>query len=123
MKILLDTHIFLWAISNPALLSNKRVQMLQNLTNTIFVSSMSAAEISLKASIGKLEFDYNIEEIIEKSGFEELKYGIKEAKALKTLPFHHKDPFDRMLITQAQANDIYLMSDDRKFEMYDVKLV
>lgn len=123
MKILLDTHIFLWAISNPTMLSNKRIQMLQNLANTIFVSSISIAEIALKSSIGKLKFDHDVEELIEKSGFEELKYSIKEAKLLKSLPFHHKDPFDRMLITQALANDIHLMSNDGKFDMYGVKLV
>lgn len=123
MKIILDTHLFLWAISNPSLLTRKRVQMLQNLSNTIFISSISVAEIAIKSSIGKLEFDYDIEKLIQKSGFEELKFSINEAKLLQKLPFHHKDPFDRMLIAQALKNDIYLMSDDEKFKLYDVRLI
>lgn len=123
MKVLLDTHILLWAISNPALLSQKRVQTLQNLSNTIFVSSISVAEIAIKTFLGKLHVDFDIENIINESGFEELRFSIKEAKLLQKLPFYHKDPFDRMLICQALSNDIYLMSDDSKFCDYNVNLV
>ena len=123
MKIILDTHIFLWAVSEPEMFDEKRLFELESLANTIYVSSISVAEIMIKASIGKLAVDFNPVEIALESGFELLDFTGNDALLLKDLPFHHKDPFDRMLITQSIANRYPLMSDDSKLSRYDCRLI
>lgn len=122
MKILIDTHIFLWAISDNPKLSKKNIQALQTLTNTIYVSSISITELMIKASIGKLQVDFDPIKIVKESGFELLDYSAEDSIYLKTLPFHHKDPFDRMLISQAINRKIKIMTEDSKFSKYHCKL-
>lgn len=123
MKIIIDTHIFLWAISEPEKLNKKYKQALETLSNTIYVSSVSIAELMIKSSIGKIEIDFNPIEIAQESGFEQLDFSSEDALLLKEMPFHHKDPFDRMLISQAINRKFYLMSDDSKFKQYGCRLV
>lgn len=123
MKIIIDTHIFLWAISGSDKLSEKRLHELSTLSNTIYISSISITEIMIKASLGKLEVDFDPVAVAVESGFELLDFSAEDALALKELPFHHRDPFDRMLISQSLNRKIPLMSDDRKFAMYDCKVV
>lgn len=123
MKIILDTHIFLWALSEPGRLSKKKLFEIEALSNVIYVSSISIAEIMIKSSLGKLEVNFDPIEMVEKSGFSLMDFTAKDASLLKDLPFHHKDPFDRMLICQSKANKIHIMSDDDKFAMYDCKVI
>ena len=123
MKILIDTHIFLWSISNPKKMSTLKRKQIESLANTIYVSSISITEIMIKASIGKLKVDYNPVAIAEESGFELLDWKANDALILKDLPFHHKDPFDRMLISQSITNSIPIMTDDEKFEKYNCVLL
>ena len=123
MKIILDTHIFLWALSDPMKIDKSRRDQIEMLSNTIYISSISVTEIMIKSSIGKLTIDFDVLEMIEKSGFEQLDFSAKDALGLKYMPFHHRDPFDRMLISQAQANNFFIMSDDSKFSKYDCKLL
>lgn len=123
MDILIDTHIFLWALAQPERLSEQQLTCLQAPYNTVYTSAITVAELSLKASIGKLEMVFDPIEMNEKTGFESLDFTAKDAILLKDLPFHHKDPFDRMLIAQSLQNDIPLMTNDHKFRSYDCKLV
>ncbi len=123
MKIIIDTHIFLWALADPDKIEKKRLKQLKLLSNTIYVSSITVTELMIKSSIGKLNIDFNVIEMIEKSGFEQLDFTADDALGLKEMPFHHKDPFDRMLIAQAQANNYYIMSEDSKFSNYECKLI
>ena len=123
MNIIIDTHIFLWALSNPSRLNKHHLKELETPANTIWLSSVSVTEIMIKASIGKLICDFDVVEIAEKSGFELLDYSARDALSLKELPFHHKDPFDRMLIAQSIANNFTIMSDDQKFIHYDCQLI
>ncbi len=123
MKIIIDTHIFLWAISEPEKLNKKYRQALETLSNTIYVSSISITELMIKSSIGKIEIDFNPIDIAQKSGFELLDFSSEDALLLQEMPFHHKDPFDRMLISQAINRKFHLMSDDSKFKEYDCRLV
>lgn len=123
MKIILDTHIFLWAISTPGKIDPVRRAEIQTLANTVYVSSISIAEIMIKSSLNKLVISFNPVEMVEKSGFEFLDFRSLDAVLLKEMPFHHKDPFDRMLIAQSIANKFHIMSDDRKFQLYDCKLI
>ena len=115
IKIFLDTHMFLWAISAPEKISKDRRIDIQLLSNTVFLSSIIIAELMIKDSIGKIAINFDPVEIAEKSGFEFLEFSARDAVLLKDLPFHHKDPFDRMLIVQSISRNIPIMTDDQKF--------
>ena len=123
MKIIIDTHIFLWALSEPHKLSPTHKKELQAKYNQIFVSSITVAELMIKSSLGKLNINFDPKQMINEIGFEHIDFSASDAMLLKTMPFHHKDLFDRMLIAQSQAHDFYLMSQDNKFTLYDCKLI
>lgn len=123
MKIILDTHIFLWVLATPEKLSQDRQIEIEIQSNRVFVSAISIAEIMLKASIGKLTIDFNPVKMAEKSGFDLLDFSGEDALLLKDLPFHHKDPFDRMLIVQSISNKFKIMTDDVKFQKYNCELM
>ncbi len=122
MNIIIDTHIYLWAISNPENLKNHQRSELETLTNTIYLSAISVAELMIKSSIGKLEITFDPVAIADETGFQTLSFSTEDALLLKEMPFHHKDPFDRMLIAQALSNNYAIMTDDSKFSFYDCKL-
>jgi len=123
VRILIDTHIFLWALSEPGRLSEKRRYELETPSNLILVSAVSIAELMIKASVGRIKVEFDALEMIGKTGFEELPFRCEEAALLKDLPFHHRDPFDRMLIAQAMAKRVPIMTDDEKFRYYDCRLM
>ena len=121
LKIILDTYIFLWALSDPGRLTPDYLVEIETLANSIYISSISIAEIMIKSSLHKLEAPFDPIEMIEKSGFELLDFSANDAVLLKDMPFHHRDPFDRMLIAQSIANKYHIMSDDAKFKLYNCK--
>ena len=123
MKIILDTHILIWAITSPSKISKLKRKEIEFLGNTIYLSSISVAELMIKSSIGKLKIDFNPVEIAKESGFELLDFSAEDALQLKDLPFHHKDPFDRMLIAQSITNNFPIITNDDKFDKYDCKLI
>ncbi|VAW78622.1 hypothetical protein MNBD_GAMMA14-2486 [hydrothermal vent metagenome] len=123
MNILIDTHIFLWAISNPDHLKSHHKAELETRANTVYLSAISVAELMIKSSIGKLEVNFDPVAIAMETGFQLLSFSGDDALQLRELPFHHKDPFDRMLITQALSNDYAIITDDAKFSLYDCKLI
>ena len=123
MKLLLDTHIFLWALSEPNRLSQKQVIAMEDPTNTVYVSSISITEIAIKASLGKLELVFDPLDAAEKSGFEMLDFSAKDALILTGLPFHHRDPFDRMLITQAISRKLIIATQDSIIDRYDCQIL
>ena len=123
MKIIVDTHIFLWSINEPSKLNKKYRQEIETLSNIIYVSAITITELMIKSSIGKLDINFDPIAITEESGFELLDYSAKDALALKELPFHHKDPFDRMLISQAINRKFAFMTDDRMIAKYNCRLV
>jgi PIN domain nuclease of toxin-antitoxin system len=123
MNIIIDTHIFLWALSNPDRLGDQKRAAVEDLSNTVYVSAVSVAELMIKGSIGKLQIDFNPVELAEESGFTLLDFSAEAALLLKEMPFHHKDPFDRMLIAQSLANDFPLMTEDPKIAMYDCQVI
>ena len=96
---------------------------LQDRENTLYLSSMSIAEMMIKKSIGHLELEFDMFKMIEEMGLEVLDFDGKSALQLGALPFHHRDPFDRMIISQAITNGYRLMSEDQKFKMYDCNLI
>ncbi len=122
MNIIIDTHIFLWLLSDPKKIESK-TSLLENTDNNIYLSSMSIAEIMIKHSIGKLNFNFDALYLAKQMGVEILSFKGTDAIYLRVLPLHHKDPFDRMIIAQALANDYFIMTVDNKFSIYDCKLL
>lgn len=123
MKILIDTHIFLWMLSYPEKLNKKRRYELESPANEVFLSAISIAELTIKSSIGKIRIDFDPLEMAEKMQIDLLPFSGVHALALGQLPFHHKDPFDRMIIAQALLDKLFLMSDDSKFSSYKCNII
>jgi PIN domain nuclease of toxin-antitoxin system len=123
MKILLDSHALLWSLSDPDKLSGERLDEIQNLSNTIYVSSVAIAELMIKHSLGKLEVHADLVKSSEEAGFEMLDFDAASALRLGKLPFHHRDPFDRMLICQGLESDIPIMTDDPQFPPYGCRII
>lgn len=124
MNILIDTHVFLWALLEPERLSDAAVAVLQSSANTLFFSAASSWEIAIKWSKGgiilpKPPQDFVIGRLIE-TGTRLLPISVNESLNVADLPFHHKDPFDRLLIAQAKSNGLRLFSGDPVFNKYDV---
>lgn len=122
MNFLLDTHILLWFLENDSRLSEIIREAIASPKNLVFVSSVSAWEISIKQSIGKLTAPYNLEEALRFSRFEVLSVTLAHGVKVANLPMYHKDPFDRMLITQALVEDLTIITVDTKFKLYNVSL-
>ncbi|TKB25016.1 type II toxin-antitoxin system VapC family toxin [Desulfopila sp. IMCC35006] len=123
MKIIIDTHIFLWALASPSKIETQKLNILESPTNIIYVSSITIAEIMIKASIGKLQINFDPVDLAKQSGFELLDFSGQDALQLKDLPFHHRDPFDRMLISQSLTLKYPLMTDDVKIKLYECKVI
>jgi PIN domain nuclease of toxin-antitoxin system len=124
MKLLLDTHTFIWFImGSPNLSATARV-LIEDVTNEKSLSVVSIWEIAIKLSIGKLTlaapFDVLIPQQISLNGFELLNIEIDHAAVVATLPFHHRDPFDRLLIAQAMVEKMPIVSIDAAFAVYPV---
>ena len=124
---LLDTQAIIWLLSEPDKLSNKAKQIIQNPNNPLYYSLLSMNEIAIKASIGKLIIDDNGQDIFEKllaqKNIVKLDMTWDTIKILQNLPFYHKDPFDRMLISHAIANDLAFISSDGHCASYDLMVV
>lgn len=114
-KILIDTHILIWWLSEPAKLKKDHYDLITDSENTIFVSVASFFEIGIKEKIGKLEFNGNFETILKSNGFESLPITLKHLETLRKTEFTHKDPFDMVLIAQAISENIELISCNSKF--------
>ena len=123
MKILLDTHIFLWMLTSPERLNDKRRYELETPGNEVFLSAMSIAELMIKHTIGKIHVEFDPLEMAEQMRIEILSFSGDHAMFLGKMPLHHKDPFDRVIIAQAIVNRLPLMSDDPKFPAYNCKII
>jgi PIN domain nuclease of toxin-antitoxin system len=123
MKIIIDTHIFLWSLSDPSRIAEQKVRELELPTNIIYVSSITIAELMIKASIGKLQINFDPVDLALQSGFELLDFSGRDALPLKNLPFHHRDPFDRMLISQSIVTKYPLMTNDSNIKLYECQVI
>ena len=123
MKILLDTHIFLWMLTSPERLNGKRRYELETPANEVFLSAMSVAELMIKHTIGKIHVEFDPLDMAKQMRIDILSFSGDHAMFLGKMPLHHKDPFDRMIIAQAIVNRLPLMSDDPKFSAYNCKII
>jgi PIN domain nuclease of toxin-antitoxin system len=124
MKLLLDTHTFLWFIMGNFSLSADARALIEDPANEKFLSVASLWEIAIKVSVGKLglsaPFNTLIPQQLSANGFELLRLEINHAAALIGLPFHHRDPFDRLLIAQAMVEQVQIVSLDLAFDAYPI---
>ncbi len=123
MNLLLDTHILIWALENNSQLTGNVRDIIIDGKNLVFVSSVSAWEISIKKSIGKLQAPDNLMEEIKQHRFTPLDINFKHSQLAGQLPYIHKDPFDRMLIAQAIIEKLILVTKDSFIPQYDVKVL
>jgi PIN domain nuclease of toxin-antitoxin system len=126
MNYLIDTHILIWHAENSPRLSPKFAKILNNSSNNIVVSYVSLWEIAIKQSLGKLEISMTLSELenyLQQNLFTLLQTSVEQLERLQVLPFHHNDPFDRLLIAQAQEEDLIIITEDGNFKYYQVNLL
>ena len=121
MKYLLDTHILLWSASEPGKLSKAAQKLIGNLEHSLYFSAVSLWEIAIKNGLGRADFSVDpaaLRRGLLDNGYEELSISGQHAVAVNNLPNLHKDPFDRMLIAQAQLEGITLLTADEAVTQY-----
>jgi PIN domain nuclease of toxin-antitoxin system len=127
MRLLLDTHAFLWWVSADRRLSRRARGAIANARNQCLVSVASGWEIAIKVSLGKLRIDAALDRFLPEqlaaNGFQALAIELKHAARVARLPFHHRDPFDRLLVAQAVEEELSIVTSDPVFAHYGVKRV
>ncbi|MBI2376234.1 MAG: type II toxin-antitoxin system VapC family toxin [Deltaproteobacteria bacterium] len=123
MKLLLDTHALIWALEGGERLSSTARAAIEDSSNEILVSVVSAWEIAIKRSLGRLDVPDDLADAVDDAGFTRLSLRFEDANRLVTLPFHHRDPFDRMLIAQALELGIPIVSRDGRFAAYSIQAI
>jgi PIN domain nuclease of toxin-antitoxin system len=123
VRLLLDTHVFLWASSEPEKLAARVRQALMSDGNDVIISAATAWEIAIKCAAGRMDFPLPFwDRQIADLGLEQLPITAAHALEAGALPPHHSDPFDRMLVAQARLEGLILVSSDKQIQHYDVPL-
>jgi PIN domain nuclease of toxin-antitoxin system len=124
MRLLLDTHTFLWFIDGNANLSTSTRALIEDMANEVFLSVASLWEMAIKVSLRKLQLEHPFEilmpEQLSLNGIELLGITVSHVANVAVLPFHHRDPFDRLLIAQSLAERMPIVSRDPAFDSYPV---
>ena len=127
MRVLLDTHAFLWWVEGTPLVGRRARAAVSDSENEVLVSIASCWELAIKLSLGKLRviqsLDRFIPEQLRLNGFSLLDIRLSHALRVADLPFHHRDPFDRLLVAQALEDDLTIVSADRVFRQYGVNVL
>jgi PIN domain nuclease of toxin-antitoxin system len=126
MQYLIDTHTFIWFVNGDDSLSAKSKKIIANTDNKCYLSIASVWEIAIKISLKKLSlkssFD-KLSEILSENEIELLPVSLQHIQQLINLPFHHRDPFDRIIIAQSKVEKLVLISKDEAFADYDIKTI
>lgn len=122
MKILLDTHILLWFLTDDERLSTAQIDLIEDRQNELFFSMGSLWEIAIKAGLLKLSVPSPIDQLVP-AEVQLIDIKIVHLEAYQRLPLIHKDPFDRLLIAQSVVEELWLLTDDRKFDQYAIRLL
>lgn len=127
MKLLLDTHAFLWWVEGAPAFGRRAKAEVANPDNEVFLSAASCWELGIKLSLGKLRLarslDRFIPEQLARNGFVLSGVELRHVVRVADLPFHHRDPFDRLLVAQALLDELAIVSADRVFRKYGVTVV
>ena len=127
MKLLLDTHTFIWWDNDPARLSQQVLELCHDQTNILILSVVTVWEMQIKSQLGKLALNLSLFELVQTqqttNDIQLLPVTLEHVLAIDDLPLHHKDPFDRLLIAQANIEGAILLSKDAAFSLYSVQVV
>ncbi|MGH8718649.1 MAG: type II toxin-antitoxin system VapC family toxin [Burkholderiales bacterium] len=127
MKMLLDTQAFLWSMSDFSKLTKKARAALVNPENDVYLSLASIWELAIKISTGKLRIAGSLEKLIPEqlalNNITQLDIAFRHVVGVGSLPYHHKDPFDRLLVSQATLEGMPILSADKAFDAYGIKRV
>jgi len=127
MRLLLDTHTFIWFVYNAPELPDKTRELLESDSTELNLSLASVWEMAIKVSIGKLQLAEKVTDLVTnqmtKDEIELLPITLPHLDLIETLPFHHKDPFDRLLVAQSQVENITVVSIDTAFDSYGVNRI
>jgi PIN domain nuclease of toxin-antitoxin system len=124
MQVLLDTHALIWWFEGAKELSRQASSVIESKENLIRVSAAVGWELAIKTNLGKFNTPaliQDLSDLVEREGFEELPISLDQAIRAGLLPLHHKDPFDRLLVAQAQELKAPIVSADRALDAYDVR--
>lgn len=121
MKLLLDTHAALWYLARDKRLSRPALELILEPANGLLLSAAVVWEVALKRGMGKLDAPEDFVDRMRRAGGEPLSMTIEHAEASAQLPWHHRDPFDRILVAQARIEDAVLVTADPELRAYDVK--
>ena len=122
-RFLLDTHTLLWWLADATQLGDRCREMISDQRNQVFVSAATTWEISVKMSLGKLEAPEDMDSVVEDEGFSKLPINLYHGQLAGRLPAIHPDPFDRMLIAQAQAEGMILVTADELIAKYQLRVM
>lgn len=122
-SFLIDTHVLLWLDGTPERLSEYILGLLRDPRHSVYCSAASLWEIAIKQSLNKLEVKRPLPALLERYGISELPVTARYAELTRMLPMHHRDPFDRMLVAQAMAENLVLISADRQMLAYEVPIL
>lgn len=120
VRLLLDTNALIWTLSEPGRLSDQASAQIEDRSNEVFVSVVSAWEIGVKKAKGKLDVPDDLESMLTRKEFEALPLTLRHGLAIESLPGEHHDPFDRMLVAQAQLEKLTLVTSDRTMRRYPI---
>ncbi|QWR76382.1 type II toxin-antitoxin system VapC family toxin [Candidatus Magnetomonas plexicatena] len=127
MRALLDTHTFLWWITDSSLLSDRAVRIMSNVSTELYLSAVSVFEIVIKAQIGRLTLpdkpEIFVTEQMVTNSIQCLPMNINHAFGVYSLPMYHKDPFDRLLVAQAKSEELPIITNDPFIKQYGVKII
>ena len=122
-RLLLDSHSLLWTLEGGQRLRTETNTIINDPLTEVYVSVVSVWELAIKRASGKLQSPENLVAHISEAGFTELLIDFRYAEIAASLPLHHRDPFDRMLVAQAQAERLTLVTDDSHITRYDVSIM
>ena len=120
MRVLLDSHVVLWWLEDNKLLGSKSRQLISQ-ADEVFVSAVTNWELGIKRALGKLSMPDGLRDVLAADGFDSLTITAEHAELAPELPSHHSDPFDRMLVAQAQLESLVLVTADSELAAYDVE--
>jgi PIN domain nuclease of toxin-antitoxin system len=123
LRLLLDTHTLLWTLVAPDRLSKNAAQAIAAEESEVFVSIVSPWEMAIAKALGRMNPPDNLEAQLEKRRFALLPVSLRHTRVIETLPHHHRDPFDRMLVAQAQVEGLTIVTIDRLLRRYPVSLL
>lgn len=122
MRLLIDTHAALWLLGEDKRLSSTADRLLTDPSNEVLLSAAVVWEVAIKRSLDKLDAPDGFAGMLLDAGAAPLAISIDHARAVRSLPWHHRDPFDRLLVAQAGLEDAALVSSDERLRAYDVRV-